>query len=180
MTQDKTTFCIEYWLQVQGSNLKFLERWVNLAVALCPTCNFFFLLINFHIDCATRVSARSVSLPSHLATGQVFDLSIPNFQSWPEKNIEYHNISIRAKWREVEFMIWNYRRVSSIRNGSTTYYPYIEAGKLQKLEVNYCECCVVRILKDIYDNENFWSDLVLSLLQNPPDKLRPTRSESKE
>ena len=64
-------------------------------------------------------------------------------------------------------MIWNYRRVYSICNGSTTYYPYIEAGKLQKLEANYCECWVRRILKDIYDNENFWSDLVLFLLPKP-------------
>ena len=99
--------------------------------------HLFFLLINFHIDCTTRVSARSVSLPSHLATGQVFDLSIPNFQSWPEKDIEYHTIS---KSKMARSGIYDLELSESILYSYTTYYPYIEAGKLQKLEANYCEC----------------------------------------
>ena len=99
--------------------------------------HLFFLLINFHIDCTRRVSARSVSLPSHLATGQVFDLSIPNFQSWPEKDIEYHTIS---KSKMARSGIYDLELSESILYSYTTYYPYIEAGKLQKLEANYCEC----------------------------------------
>ena len=159
MTRDKTTrnsvLSIDCYLQ--GSNLKYMERWVNLAVAL-SNLHLFFLLINFHIDCTTRVSARSVSLPSHFATGQVFDLSIPNFQSWLEKDIEYHTIS---KGKMARSGIYDLELSESILYPSTTYYPYIEAGKLQKLEANYCECWVGRILKDIHDNENFWYDLVL-------------------
>ena len=63
--------------------------------------------------------------------------------------------------------IYDLELSESIVYPSTTYYPYIEAGKLQKLEANYCECWVGRILKDIYDNENFWSDLVLFLSPKP-------------
>ena len=36
--------------------------------------------------------------------------------------------------------IYDLELSESILYSYTTYYPYIEAGKLQKLEANYCKC----------------------------------------